>query len=233
MLRDVIANPALRPEKAWTYEFAVGGTMINSLALSLNGFLTEVKDKVQLQPVGDAVMANNIAEIRTLGIETELNYYHKYINAYGNLSYQRSTSTSTVQLDRNPLESETPLYPPLMFKGGVTLQLPQIFLKLNVEGSYWGPRRSSGRNTEIYSVQNYPLAKEYRAYELTPYAPLDATVSSWGLKLWGGVETRFSFHASNLLAQHYAFPGFTTSAIRGFDIPGPGRKFFLEIEQFF
>lgn len=76
----VIGNPDLQPEKASTLELALGVNISSHFNLNLNSFYNVIKDKVELVlPIGDVsnVMADNTAEITSVGIEMELIFNFK------------------------------------------------------------------------------------------------------------------------------------------------------------
>jgi outer membrane receptor for ferrienterochelin and colicins len=222
---SVTGNPNLTPETAKTLEFAIGGELTDNLNLSVNGFYSNVFDKVELikDPTGKTsnVVADNVSEISSYGVESELYHNWKNLSNYINFSYQKS---SLIQEDpiKGKLFLDTRLYPTYMVKFGSNYRIPDWFLNLNLEGKYISSRIASDNNIRNNDPANL------KEYSLNPYFLLDFTLSTDNLKILSNNETRLSLKVSNLLDQKYFFPGF-----KDYDIPALDRSFMLKLTQQF
>ncbi len=214
---DVIGNPELNPEEANTAELVLGMSLGKNLNLLINGYMTNIKNKVEFLKSGTNVYADNVNKINSLGFESELIYVQKNISGYLNFSYQRST---IVQDDDKNEDVFTKLYPGVMLKAGANYTIPKIFLNLNVEGQYIGARTASEQNIFAYD------AIYKTEYSLDPYFLMNFTISTQNLKLIRYKETTFRFKIYNLLDTPYYYPGFNN-----FDIPGLNRYFTFSIIQ--
>jgi iron complex outermembrane receptor protein len=226
---DVIANPDLQPERARTLELVLGGAAFGSLRFSLDGFFTIVDDKVELRSVNNDVMADNVAQIRSLGGEAEATYLRHGLEARLGVGYQHST---VARSDRaGEAGSAVPLYPSWKITASLTEEIPRAHLAFGVEATYVSARQASAENVEIFTSENYPLANAPVPYHLENYGLVDLVVSSRDLNLLGERNTELTLKVSNLLGSHYVHPGFTTSPNRGFDIPGRERTFLFSVQQ--
>ena len=214
---DVIGNPDLKPEEANTTEIVLGILLSDKFNLLLNGYMTNIKNKVEFVKTGTNVYADNVNEINSLGFESELLFIHNNISSYLNFSYQYST---IVQVDNQNEDIFTKLYPPIMVKAGANYGIPKIFLNLNIEGQYIDARTASEQNIFAYDA----IYKE--EYFLDPYFLMNFTLSTQNLNLIRSKETVFKFKIYNLLNTKYHYPGF-----KNFDIPGLNRYFTFTITQ--
>ncbi len=222
----IIGNPDLKPEKAKTLEWIISLQPLKNTSLSLNTFYTIIEDQVSfVLPIGSVsnIIANNVSEIHSAGIEGEFLYKNNNLFTYLNLSYQRSIILREDLLKRE-VQVKTSLYPDFMTKFGVNYKLPDLFLNINLEGKYIGSRKASLANSFIYDPAYFRIS----GYELDPYMIFDLHVSTSNLKIIDDNVTIFSLGITNILDANYAYPGF-----KNFDIPGFGRMFVLKISQQF
>jgi outer membrane receptor for ferrienterochelin and colicins len=209
--QGVLGNPELRPETARTWEAAVGGRLSSRITITLVGFSSDVRNKVELVPSGANTRADNVAKISSRGFEEETFYRSENTTAYLNLSYQHSTDRRVDRL-RGVLEGDTNLYPRTTVKFGANRQLQRWPWELSLSGIYSGERIASEQNIKNFDPINL------QEYKLDGYLLLDLTLQSRILGAGRGATLQLKI--SNLLDEQYYYPGF-----RDFDIPGLGRRF--------
>jgi outer membrane receptor for ferrienterochelin and colicins len=209
--QGVLGNPDLKPEKARTWEAALGGRLSRSLSLSLVGFVTQVRNNVELVPSGANTRADNVAKVSSFGFEEETFYRTELSTLYLNLSYQKSTKKRVDRL-RGEIKDDTHLYPAFTAKFGGDRRLRRLPLTLGAEGRYISPRIASEQNIKNYDPINLDN------YRLDPYLLLDMVATAQ--TLLAGRKTQIQVKIRNLADTRYFFPGF-----RDFDIPGLGRSF--------
>lgn len=222
---SVTGNPNLKPETAKTLEFAIGGELTENINLSVNGFYSNAFDKVELikDPTGKTsnVIADNVSEINSYGVESELYHNWNNLSNYVNFSYQKS-NISLEDPIKGKLLLDTRLYPSYMVKFGSNYRIPEWLLNLNLEGKYITSRIASDNNIRNNDPANL------KEYSLNPYFLLDFTLSTDNIRLFADRETKVTFKVSNILDQKYFFPGF-----KDYDIPGLDRSFMLKLTQQF
>ena len=218
---DVIGNPDLEPEEARTLELQVGNHALGDLGLSVTGFYTVVEDKVELvaSTATSATIAQNVAEIESVGVEGEARYRSGPLGGYLNVSWQKSEAEVRDPV-RGASTQDTRLYPSSLVQLGLDYTWSAIHLVLAGELTHVSPRIASDQNIRAAD----PVS--FRRYELDAYTVVDATVSSLDLDLGLPGPTRIRAKVRNLLDETYAHPGF-----RDFDIPALGRSLELTIEQ--
>ena len=227
-----IGNPSLEPERARTFELALGGQAYKVISFELSGFYTQIERKVDTRPpsvsVADNPLPQNLATIDSIGLEASLAVTAGALKTYANYSFQSSRSEEPQTFRVRPDDTvtiDTLLYPTHMLKMGLNYKLPEAHLQTNVEARYTGARLGSESNNQlIYGV----VGSATEHYKLDPYVLLDLYVSSMDVELWVARETRFGLKVSNLLDAEYAYPGYG-----GFDIPGFARSFTLTASQEF
>jgi hypothetical protein len=108
--------------------------------------------------------------------------------------------------------SPPPLFPSAFGVVGVDVPIKKIFLNLNTQVRWVGPRGASAPNV---------LANNFTPYTLPSYADLSATISTIDLRFSGAIgETKIMLTGNNLIGVPRSEPGF------GFvDIPTLGRTF--------
>ena len=217
----ITENPNLEPENANTLELVVGYKLTKKISFLINGYMTNIKDKIELVKSGYNVYADNINKINSYGFESEILFVNKNISSYINYSYQYST---VAQDDKGNKDENvfTKLYPKNMVKFGTNYAVPKIFLNFNLEAQYIDERIASEQN--IFS--NDAIYKE--EYSLDSYILMNFTLSTQNLNLLFSKETIFKFKVYNLLDTKYYYPGF-----RNFDIPALNRYFIFSITQNF
>lgn len=227
--QGVVGNPDLRAERARTFEIALGTTPAERLTLRLDGFLTFIDDRVEVQPAGTAdrtgnPMPVNSTPITSSGFELQVDYSLENLALFGSASLQSSRydEENVLSLEREIVAVPTGLYPTYQVKAGVTWTVPRWFLRTYLEGRLQGEVYGEVDNNALVNGIDY--LTDY--YTLDPYFLLDLTLSTVGIEPWEGHESRFVFKVRNLLDTEYVLPGSS-----GFDIPGIERSFQLGFEQ--
>jgi len=216
----IVGNPDLKPEKAKTLEWALTGKVFKNLNFNTNLFYTHIDDKIEyLLPYGQIsnITAENISNIHSAGVETELstNIYNN--SAYLNYSYQRSIIEKNDPILQK-IQVKTPLYPEHMIKFGDVFYMPKYKISLNLEGVYVSSRIASDQNNFIYDPINYSTNR----YKLDPYISLDLMISTTELEIIKNSKTKISVKIENILNNTYYYPGF-----KNYDIPCVGRTYFF------
>ncbi|HAF30442.1 MAG TPA: hypothetical protein DCG75_15475 [Bacteroidales bacterium] len=221
----LVGNPALKPEKAKTWEWALMGKIIDNVNFNTNIFYTEIDDKIEyLLPYGQVsnITAENVSNIYSAGIEAELNASLFHNTAYVNYSYQKSILEKTDPL-LEKIRVNTALYPSHMIKFGDIYHLPEYFLNINLEGKFISSRIASDQNNFIYDPINYSTNR----YSLDSYFILDLTISSTNIEIFENSTTKISLKIQNLLNSKFYYPGFNN-----YDIPGLGRAIYVRFTQY-
>ncbi|MCP4134947.1 MAG: TonB-dependent receptor [bacterium] len=222
----VLGNEDLKPEKAQTVELAAGAQFMKHFSMNLNIFYNNIKQKVELVlPTGTVsnVKAQNVAEINSIGGETDLIFTYKFLFTYVNYSFQKSI-VKKQNLILGEVKINTDLFPSHMIKFGANYKIPWLFLNLNVEGKYLTSRLSSEQNAQVWDAVNYRTDR----YNIDSYFLLDAMISTHGLSFIGDKETEIRLKVYNIFNTSYAYPGF-----QDFDIPGFERSFVVSLVQQF
>lgn len=229
--QGTIGNAELRPERVQTMEIAVATTPIRRLTLRADGYLTKVRDRVEIQEprLSDAITnasPQNSTPITSWGMEFQVDYRGSAVSAYANYAFQRShySVVDGLSLTRDEVDLQTELVPYSVLKVGASWSLPQYFLALHGEGRYVG--EVHGHPVNNAQVQGLDFLR--KQYHLEPYLVVDATVQTLGFQPWAGRETHLMFKVRNALDAEYALPG-----TAGFDIPGFRRSYELSVEQEF
>jgi iron complex outermembrane receptor protein len=228
----VIGNPLLKPERARTTELTFGGAFGPYVTAEATGFYTLIESKVELRPQQGAPTNNptpqNLAEIRTAGLEASVAFSRAAFSSYANYSYEHGTSTQSNRFSTVPgatVTTDTLLYPSQMLKLGALYRVAPAHLQASVEGRWIGQRLDSESNNEIV---NGILGVATQRYALPSYFLLNLYVSTYQLAPWKGHETSVGAKVTNVLGTSYAFPGYV-----GFDIPGFARSFYVTLSQRF
>ncbi len=213
--QGVLGNPELQPEKARTWEAALGGRLSSRITITVVGFATEVRNKVELVPSGANTRAENVARISSRGLEQETLYRSEATSAFLNVSYQHSTERRVDQL-QGTLEDNTKLYPATTVQFGGARQLRRWPWEIGLAGAWVGERTASTQNIKSFDPVNLT------EYNLDPYLLLDMTLRSRFLSAGRGAVLQLKI--ANVLNQQFLYPGF-----RDFDIPGLGRRYHASV----
>jgi len=224
-----IGNPDLKAERAQTFELALGSSPLRGLTLRADAYLTFIQDRVEIRkPPPLARQANatptNSTPITSKGLEAQLDYKSRSLDAYASYSLQSSTypKEDLLSLGLRTLSVDTDAYPTHLLKTGLTWTQRPWFLRFNVEGRYVSPRLGNLDNNSLLNPLNY-LEDRYR---LPAYALLDLGLSTVGVEFWRGHESVLFAKVRNVFDTNYAFPG-----SNGFDIPGFARSFSVSLAQ--
>jgi outer membrane receptor protein involved in Fe transport len=224
-----IGNPNLKAERAETLQLALGSSPVSGLTLRADGYLTFIQDRVEIRkPAPNAVQANatptNSTTITSKGVEVELDFRSKHVDAYANYSLQNSSypKEDLLSLGQRTVDVRTDAYPTHLLKGGVTWTQRPWFLRFNGEARYVSPRLGNLDNNSLLN----PLDHLEERYQLPGYTLFDVGISTVGVEFWRGHESVLFAKVRNLLDTRYAFPGSS-----GFDIPGFERSFYVSVQQ--
>lgn len=210
----VAGLPPLVPQTVSSVEGVVSGRLFSYLTLELAVYYKALQNKIEFTRQGLDFVATNAGIQHSVGVESALRFSYRWFSAYGNVSLDGPFKDG--KFDERPGS----LYPRGLGTLGIDAQLSKIYLHANTQVRIVGPRGASQSN--IYLNND-------RFYELPTYAVWDLTLSSTGLRLFGGEsETRILASVRNLLGQTSADPG-----VGGIDLPRLGRSFFIELRQVF
>lgn len=222
----VTGNDALHPERANTVEVELSLSDKKKFRLVCNAYYSSVKDKVELVfKTGRIanIQPDNVARIRSRGIDADFRFTEQNLQLYSNVSFQK-TLVERKNLIQEIVEVDAELFPDVMVKGGANYALTALKLNINTEVRFTGRRIASQQNS--YALN--PISFRTERYSLSPYALVDFAVSTQDLKLFSKNETIFKLKVYNCLNQSFAYPGF-----KDYDIPGEKRMFYLNIIQKF
>ncbi|MCC9016821.1 TonB-dependent receptor [Flavobacterium lipolyticum] len=106
---NILANPKLKPESSDNFNLGAYYKFIlqdnHSIAIEANGFIRKAQDFILLLPGGIFSNYNNVGKVDITGIDTDIKYNYKTLNASFNASYNNSTNkdkASSAYLDRLP-----------------------------------------------------------------------------------------------------------------------------------
>ncbi len=211
--QQVAQTEQLRPQSVTSGELNVIARLFGHLAIELGVYYQQLQDKIEFEPIGSDYIAINKGEAQNVGAEVILRYVRSRVNSFVMWNSQRTIGDKGI-------ESAPPeLYPNDWGALGVDVDINEAYLNAGAALRWVGPRGSSSGNTRLNN--NKP-------YELPSFYSVDLTLSTQGLKLVGGSETRFLAGVRNLLDQRWSAPGFG-----GTDIPNLGRMFIVEARQVF
>ncbi|MBL9008863.1 MAG: TonB-dependent receptor [Myxococcales bacterium] len=210
----VAGLPALSPQNITSTEALVSGRLFTYLTLEVAAYYRALQNEIEFTRQGLDFVATNAGIDRGIGFESVLRFSYRWFSAYGNASFDAPIRDGVFG------DKPSPLFPRGMGLIGLDIHVPQIYLHANTQVRIIGPRGASQSNTYINND---------RFYELPTYALWDLTLSSVGLRLFGGdSETRVLVSGRNLLGETAPDPG-----AGGFDLPRLGRSFLVEIRQIF
>jgi outer membrane receptor protein involved in Fe transport len=224
----IVGNPDLKSQKASTAEFAVEYRHKEWFNVSLNGFYTEIKDRVEFVFTGNTLSAQNVAASRTLGTEFSARGFYSPIFSEINVSYQYTVPIDSPDLTpswwRVLYSGDGPggkrlLYcPAWLINGHLGAAFPQFFFQASMAVNYVGKRKSSAAN----------LRYNGEAYLLSQYATVDMTLRTLGFKPFKDRTTTISIHINNVFNQRFSEAGYL-----GVDFPSIGRTMYLKLNQEF
>lgn len=222
----IVGNPALKPEKAQTIEFAIQGRVGNKHYFQGTLFSTRIKNKVEfLLPYGvtQNITAANVSQINAPGLELEWTYYWKHIRTSASYSFQHAMVEKTTPLFGD-IRIATDLYPKHQFKVKELIEWESIQSSFLAEGKFISQRIASETN----SFYNNPTSYHIDRYKLDAYVLINLTFTNKSLELIRNKPTYLSLKIKNLFNSSYSYPGFI-----GYDIPGLERSFYFVFQQYF
>ena len=220
-------NPDLKPERARTYELALGTSPLKGMAARVSAFYTRIEDRVEVQLLADGSQNRvpvNATPIDSYGTEAQIDYRFSNYAGFVNYSYQSSSfpQRNILSIDAETVDVETAAYADVLFKFGASADFPTIFARTSLTGRWVGRRLGTLDNN---SVVNGPEVFVER-YSLDPYLLFDLAVSTLGVRWFGHRETKFQAKVRNLFNADYAFPFY-----EHFDVPGFTRTFEISVQQ--
>jgi outer membrane receptor protein involved in Fe transport len=225
-----VGNPALKPQSADTAEFLLGAKPVDGLHLTADVFYTAVTNMVvSFKDLG--LIRNRNSNANIVGLEAALSYTWKdRFSVYADASYllmhelrpQKMSTESASAWENSSFNATIPIgmYPRLLAGWGVNVALSEQHLNANLNVRFVGERDASVLNNQLYNATD--LSK---TYSFAPYFMVDCTISSVGLELIAGRETRFSASLRHVPGS-YQEPG-----RGGVDIPSLGSMVFLRLDQ--
>ncbi|MFN7131978.1 MAG: hypothetical protein ACK4N5_07840, partial [Myxococcales bacterium] len=195
-------------------ELVTSANLVDRVALEVGVYGQQVLDRIEFVQSGFNFRAENQGELRNVGLELKVRGALDRFAPYATVALQKTLDTSM------KLQGPPPLYPDAFGRAGVSVDVPEAYLRANTQVRVVGPRGASQSNV---------LLNNQVPYELPGFFELDLAVTSAGVYLWSdAVETRLSLLVNNLLDRRYSEPAFG-----GFDIPVGGRYVLLELRQGF
>jgi outer membrane receptor for ferrienterochelin and colicins len=215
---DISGSPTLKPQHVHTWEGQVSYSPLDFVTVSSGLVYSYIINKAEFTQRGLNQVAENLAEVGAWTSESSVRFrYRRWLDAYGTLEYNRARrNLGREGYVGSLLTSQAVIYPWLLAHVGVAGSVPQVPLRLTVEGTYAGSRRATDENT---------IAAGER-YSLPAYQTLDLSLSTINLRFFRSEETVFSAVVRNVTDVVAADPGFA-----GVDYPRLGRTFFIQARQ--
>lgn len=214
---DPTGNPRLRPQTAVTVEAVAGYLPSKDLSASLVAYANFVRDQIQYRDDLIVQRPENVTLQDTQGLELQVRFSRLLgplaVQGFANASILRTYQErpgATANLPPVPVEPE--MYPSVTANLGLAASHRPTHLAAYLEARFLGSRPASFDNVDAWRAG--------RPYSLPPVALFDATLSTEGLRPFGGSEVRLVLRVTNLLDTTYALPGFF-----GYDVPGLQRTF--------
>ncbi len=225
--RGVIGNPDLRPERARTFEAAVGASPIRGIVARLSAYYTRIEDRVEIQlpsPATSNRRPANSTPIDSFGAEGQLDFKWSDYAGFVNYSYQSSSfeKRNTLSIDAETVDVETPAYADHLLKFGGSVDFPDLFARASFTGRWVGRRLGTLDNNSRVNGRDFLVER----YSLDPYLLVDVAVSTLGIRWFGYRETRFMAKVRNLFNTEYVFPFYGQ-----FDVPGFTRTIEISVRQ--
>ncbi len=198
-------------------ELITNASLFDYVALDVAAYWQRVEDRIEFTQITNAFVPENKGRDESVGFEIAARTSSDPVRAYASFNTQFSIEnpSSTQRGISYQAPSLAPLY---TFIAGLTARFRKVHMMGNVNARVVGPRGGSQSNI---------LDNNRNFYQLDPYAIIDVTLGSVDLFLLSDEDaTRIQAGIRNVLDVHYSNPGFT-----GFDIPGLGRTYFVELSQ--
>ncbi|MDJ0766496.1 MAG: TonB-dependent receptor [Myxococcota bacterium] len=224
-LGSVQGNPELASQMAQTAELEASYRFKNLAWLSLNGFWTQIEDRIEFVQAANFLEARNLTTSTTWGGEAALGWRWEWLRGQGNVSYHHTRIADPdpvpywwqiVYNEDGAGGLNPPGFPTWMGHLSISVHLPQWWVEATISTHAATERKSSVAN----------IRENTTSYTLPGYITLDAHVRTLDLRLIGDSLTEISAHLTNILNQRYAEAG-----ARGVDIPSLGRTFFVRLTQ--
>lgn len=190
----------LGPQRIYNIEATLSSVLFRHWVVEASAYSQSVLEKVEFAKQGDHFIGENSAGRSAVGFEIQTRLLLGRFSLQGWLAGLFEIPFRENMVARNP----PPLFPNWQGLIGADLDLPELWMHLNVQTRFIGTRGASDPHVQ----QNGG-----NPYTLPAYAALDVNVSTQPLA-WPGPETRLILAAHNLLLQKAVEPGQT-----GFDLP--------------
>lgn len=223
-------DASLSPQTADTLEAQIGSGYIDGLHLTVDVFHTQVTDLIVLLKEGSESRNRN-ADATITGIEAAARYTSGAFSAYGNVSWILSSKVTPKRKNESeaawasdPLNDTVPVgqYPDLASNFGFNIAAPDQHLNFNGNIRLVGTRRASLTNNKLFEERD--LSK---TYTLAGYVDANVTLSTLGWTPILDTETIAS------ISLRGAPGGYVEPGVGGVDIPSPGPRIYLRLEQCF
>lgn len=219
-VRDIIGNPKLKPQNNHTLEFQGTFSPKGWVKISSGVSYIMLYNKAEFVQQGINLVAANIAEVKSLSWETELNIILDQ-RFQANIGFEKQWSTQTFQHPESAYYSyligkENLIYPDYIIKSGISTLIPKVPIRLSMRAMLVGSRPASAMN----ALENLSM------YSLPTYFILSGAISTVGVKLISNRETTISLIGRNLTSSKVANPGFA-----GIDYPLAPLTILLQLRQ--
>lgn len=204
---DVTGNSDLKSEKAKTVEAQLNWVIRSALSFSINSFITEVKNKVEITSDFESFVSRNQAKQDSWGIESEVRYLNNAHELKGNGSYQE-TEVESPPFFGSQGDAPSEMYPKLM--ANLYWQYRMSYkARMGMHWRYVSQRRSTTSNIFLNGSKAYEFS-DYNLFNVT-YRQSFSSIS-------------LNAKINNLFDKDYAEPGFV-----GVDMPGKPRTFLIGV----
>jgi outer membrane receptor protein involved in Fe transport len=217
----VLGNPTLSAQTAQSTEVALGVRLPEGWGdAQVNGFITNVRGRVEFLPTGSYLIADNTQDEIVAGGEFAAHVVpikRLRLNLHASMAKTVSRSGTIEGLLGKP-DVPNPMFPTYQFGAIADLSLPWSGLILSGELSQIGARPASFSNSVIRGT----------GYDLAPYVFSALALSATGPLLLDNRPSRISLRIDDLFNQRWTEPGFG-----GIDVPSQGITTMLTIRQGF
>ncbi len=227
VISGIVGNEQLKSETARSYELALGGNLFRTVNVLVNGFYTDLRNKVEYVQAANFTRAKNSSDVASAGVEGSVQVGVGAFTGYLNLSWQRSFMQRCLLDDESlcqQLGEFSYLFPEVLASAGAVYRLERLRTTASLSGTLVGERWASLSNRQQRVPSESGAGYDFKAYRLPAYLLLDASVSSRLLEWGEGGGLSVTLTAKNLLNQATVEPGFS-----GIDIPGLGRTVLLSL----
>jgi iron complex outermembrane receptor protein len=217
----VLGNPDLHAQTAQNLELAAGLRLPSELGdVQVNGYLTDIRGRVEFLPTGSYIIASNTQNERVVGGELTSHlvpWKRLRVNLMAGMAHTVRRTGMVEGLLGKPVVTN-PLFPEYQLGSIFDALLPWAGLRASVELDLVGPREGSFSNAVLKGSDYDTPAYVYSATSLSAAGPL----------IFSDRPTRIALRVSDLLNARWTEPGFG-----GVDIPTQGITVLLTVSQGF